>query len=633
MRQVVERRMIFLFLLAIVLPCSLLLALSLRIMSQERELAEKRQAEERRRLTSQIRDQLLTRLERIKLQEAGAVAMNPEKVHSARYPEEVALLAAVEENHLVLPWELPRAAGWESLPAIQEGERVELAEKQYAKAAESYRQAVTAARDPSSAAYARLLLARALLKAGRTAEAYQQYRSILALPSEVADEYGVPWALYAAGRLLEAGVEQKAVLERVAAEPAGGGRSMAPAAAYRLRDLLEKLSQAPDASLRAAAQKAQTEIAGRLVFLEQALALQDDFPNLGLLRARAARNPEPLWAPYGKELWLVSLGPSVQGQQMAVVVEARKVFASLGQNNIRFFTGGGEGEPLGENLPGLKLAFLANDDPLLTGRWTLQRYFYLAAVLLVVSATLFGAYLLLRDVRREVRLSQMRSQFVSSVSHELKTPLTAIRMFAETLRMGRSRDAQMQTEYLDTIVTESERLTRLINNVLDFSKIEQGRKAYHFEPTSLAETVQATARTIPLAQQGFDLRLEVEEGIPEIAADRDALEQALLNLLTNAVKFSGQSREIGLRLMSRNGDAVIQVTDHGIGISPEQHERIFENFYRAPAPESQRIPGTGLGLAVVAHIVKGHGGRIELESAPGKGSTFSICLPLAREPS
>ena len=230
-------------------------------------------------------------------------------------------------------------------------------------------------------------------------------------------------------------------------------------------------------------------------------------------------------------------------------------------------------------------------------------------------------------------MAEMRSQFVSSVSHELKTPLTAIRMFAETLRMGRSKDMKTQNEYLDTIVNESQRLTRLLNNVLDFSKIEQGKRLYRPETASLYEIVESAARAMeyPLSQQGFKLDVQTEEGLPEVCVDRDAIEQALLNLLHNAMKYSGESKEIGLCLKRKDGYSLIQVIDQGIGIDPQEQERIFEKFYRISSPENERIVGTGLGLALVSHIIEAHGGRLELDSTPGKGSTFSIYLSLEKE--
>jgi signal transduction histidine kinase len=261
---------------------------------------------------------------------------------------------------------------------------------------------------------------------------------------------------------------------------------------------------------------------------------------------------------------------------------------------------------------------------------SLRWWFYSVGLLLIIGVTLFGAYLLWRDVRREVALAETRSQFVSAVSHELKTPLTAIRMFAETLHEGGATGAEAQKEYLETIVNESERLTRLLNNVLDFSKIERGRKTYRREPESLEEIVRFTCQAMqyPLEQKRFSLKVVVEEGIPRARVDRDAIEQALLNLLANAVKYSGQSREIQLRLRSEDGFAVFEVADRGIGIDPEQIPHIFVRFYRVPGSENDRIPGTGLGLTLVQHIAQAHSGHVQVESAPGQGTTFSLYIPL-----
>jgi signal transduction histidine kinase len=207
-------------------------------------------------------------------------------------------------------------------------------------------------------------------------------------------------------------------------------------------------------------------------------------------------------------------------------------------------------------------------------------------------------------------------------------------MFAETLRMGRLKDPQMQTEFLDTIINESQRLTRLLNNVLDFSKIEQGKRMYRLEPASLYEIIQSVnqAMEYPLSQQGFKLQVQTEENLPLVQVDRDAIEQALLNLLHNAMKYSGESREIQLRLQRKDNHALIQVIDQGIGIAPTEQKRIFEKFYRIPSPDNERIVGTGLGLTLVSHIIKAHGGHLELESNPGKGSTFSLYLPMEDKP-
>jgi signal transduction histidine kinase len=248
-----------------------------------------------------------------------------------------------------------------------------------------------------------------------------------------------------------------------------------------------------------------------------------------------------------------------------------------------------ESSALGDRFPGLRIGFPVGQGPSVLR----SQSFYAVSLSVVLSLTLLGSYLLLRDVRRESRLAELRSQFVSSVSHELKTPLTAIRMFAETLQMHDSTDPQIQKEFLNTIVSESERLTRLLNNVLDFSRIERGQRNYHLVPTPMADVVRSAARTMqfPLSEQGFEFHVDVCDGLPLILLDRDALEQAILNLLSNAMKYSGNSRVIALKLRSENASALVQVVDHGIGIAPQERKRIFETFYRVASPENRAISG------------------------------------------
>jgi signal transduction histidine kinase len=287
-----------------------------------------------------------------------------------------------------------------------------------------------------------------------------------------------------------------------------------------------------------------------------------------------------------------------------------------------------EGEPLGEPFPGLSLRF----DPAATfDESPLQRGVLVSVLLLVVGVTLAGGYLFWRDTRREMHLAAMRAQFVSSVSHELRTPLTAIRMFAETLLLGRLANHDSREDYLQTIVSESERLTRLLDNVLDFAKIEAGRKTYQLRPCPPAEVVRSAASTMGdlLARNGFHVEIAIDEDAPLVLADRDALEQALLNLLSNAVKYSGSGRRIRLGVQSRDERVAIDVADDGIGIPPAEQSRIFEKFYRVNDPQHASVPGTGLGLTLVAHVVAAHHGDIQVHSEVGRGTTFSIVLPAA----
>ena len=647
-----HRKQILLFLLAVILPSLVLVVFTLRMISQEKELSQKRAVDERHRLAGEIGQHLLVRLEKVKLQESSPAA-NWNQLSAKRdyVSSEVVLIGLVEGDRLLLPWEENQnseefrrlLSSSDFARKIRNAEKEEFAKKDFNRAAQLYRQTVKTAHEPVQKGYARLLLARALAKAGRKKEALSHYRRILDLPSGVTDEYGIPLHLYAAGRLLDAGAGYGEVLECIRTE-LGAKRWLSPSETYMLQELIERLVKtAPEQSIKDTAKDYQRMINEHILKLEQALELQGDFQKIAFAAKQAdqGRRDEPVWVSYGEIPWLVSLAPPLAGSKpLLFVVDVQDIHASLRQDSgfsetfpgeFHFVTGeSSEGESLGPNFRGLKIVFAESEDTALSKQWSFRRSFYLLALLLVLSVTLFGAYLLWRDVRRDVRMAEMRSQFVSSVSHELKTPLTAIRMFAETLRLGRSKNLKTQAEYLDTIVSESQRLTRLLNNVLDFSKIEQGKRIYRLEPTSLSEIIQASARAMkyPLSQQGFELNVHVEEGLPDVRVDKDALEQAILNLLNNAMKYSGESHEIDLRLQRKDDQALIQVTDRGVGIDPREQNRIFEKFYRVPMPENERIVGTGLGLTLVSHIVKAHGGNIEVESAPGKGSTFSIYLPL-----
>ncbi len=650
-----HRKQIILFLITVLLPSLVLIGLTVRMIGQEKELEQKRMTEERRRIAREIGQNFLVRLESIKLQEVTSASELPLLSAEMNYVNpELVFICQVDGRQLVLPWERNQeteiARRYLSDPAfaqkIRQAESEEFEQKNIARAANLYQQALNSAKFPIQKEYARLLLARALSKSSQNNEALENYREILRLPFTGADEYGIPLSLYAAGRLLENAEDYKNVLNHIQ-EEIQKDNWLSPSGSYLLLDLLEDfLLTAPEAEIRVAANDCMALIQEHIQKLEQTMALQNDFLTLGLAASQndQTERENPLWVSYGNNPWLVSLSASLSEKpSFLVAVSVQEIIASL-KSDAGFkeaFTvdfdivpkDDPDGLSLGANLQGLAITFPGNEEQMFSTPWSIQPAFYLLALILILGITLFGAYLLWRDVRREVQMAEMRSQFVSSVSHELKTPLTAIRMFAETLRLGRSKDAKTQNEYLDTIVNESQRLTRLLNNVLDFSKIEQGKRLYRPELASLYEVVQSAARTMeyPLSQYGFRLDVQTEEDLPEVRVDRDAIEQALLNLLHNAMKYSGESKEIGLHLKRKDGHALIQVVDHGIGIDPQEQKRIFEKFYRIPLPENERIVGTGLGLALVSHIVEAHGGYLELESTLGKGSVFSIYLPLEKE--
>jgi len=615
------RRRVLLLLTAVLVPYLVLAALSLRMIGQERQLETRRAVEERQRRRTLVGQQLLSLLQNIKLRQ---LAQLPPHSHGTTpgppVDKSIAFVGLVREGRLRLPWDddpgarLFRRLVNEARFASQLGQaEAEERAARYEKAAALYNRVIEAARHPAQQAYARLLLAQGLEKAGRKPESRRQYERVVELPLEHVDEYGVPLAFYAAPHLLGDELRRQGILRaiRMAAEREGW---LSPAALYQARDLARTLKVS----------ELESRFTEQIRDREQAEALQADFARLVLVRP--AR--EPFWIAYGQPVWLVSVaaGPGVV-DAWVLAVRADEALRAL--DSTARLAGHGEGDSLGESLPGLSVALPATVESPANYRQTLL----ISALTLTLTLTLLAAYLLWRDVRRDVELAEMRSEFVSSVSHELKTPLTTVRMFTETMRLDEEMDRQTQCEYLDTVLSESERLGRLVDNVLDFAKIEQGARIYHRQPVRLEEVAEEAARVIrfPLKQSGFTLDLAVERTLPPIEADRDALLQAILNLLTNAMKYSGKSRRIGLELRREGDDAWIAVTDYGVGIAPEEQARIFDRFYRAPASQSQYIPGAGLGLTLVAHIAKAHGGEVAVRSSPGAGSTFTIRLPFREQ--
>lgn len=262
-----------------------------------------------------------------------------------------------------------------------------------------------------------------------------------------------------------------------------------------------------------------------------------------------------------------------------------------------------------------------------------QMYGYISLTLLALTTLIVAMWFVARVHRREMALAQMKSAFVAGVSHDLKTPLALIRMFAETLQSGRVPTEDKRREYCDVIMRESTRLTHLIDNILDFARIDAQRKEYHLAPTDVAVTVRETYETYraELDAKGFEHRLTIDDGLPRVNADRDAITQVMMNLISNAVKYSPDEKYLHIELTQetrRGGPGVlISVHDHGIGIRPEDRVRLFESFFRANDGRVQNERGTGLGLSLVKHIVDAHRGAVDVEARLVKGTTFRIFLP------
>jgi len=255
---------------------------------------------------------------------------------------------------------------------------------------------------------------------------------------------------------------------------------------------------------------------------------------------------------------------------------------------------------------------------------------YFWALLLLVVALVLGIGRTVQIMIRETRLSRLKTDFVSSVSHELRTPLTSIRMFTETLLLGRVSGKEEERECLETIGQETERLSRLVERILDFSRMEAGRKAYRFKPESVKELIDAAVSACrPMIEQGgFEVETRVGLDLPALSVDRDAMVEVLINLLSNAIKYSPSGRKVGIQAEKDTTHIDLSVTDQGLGIPRSEHKRIFEKFYRVDIPLASEVSGSGLGLSLVKYIVQAHRGEILVDSTPGKGSTFTVRLPL-----
>jgi two-component system phosphate regulon sensor histidine kinase PhoR len=247
--------------------------------------------------------------------------------------------------------------------------------------------------------------------------------------------------------------------------------------------------------------------------------------------------------------------------------------------------------------------------------------------LVIVVATLVG----LMYAARQLELARLKSSFVSNVTHELKTPIALIRLAAETLEMHRFTTAEEGDSFLRSILRETVRLQQLVDNILDFARLEAGQATPHLETVDLLAVVRETVEVFRprLEHQGFRLDLDLPGSLPLVRGDALMLQHCLLNLLDNALKYSRAQREVKVSAEARDGAVAVSVADRGIGIAPADQKRVFEKFVRVETGLVHDVKGAGLGLSLVVQIMRAHGGRVELESRPGEGSTFTLVLPRA----
>jgi tetratricopeptide (TPR) repeat protein len=639
---------------SVLLPALLLLFFTIHLSRQDNELRKRRAEEARQQKAAEIGQHMAGRMEMAEqalLQELSANSPITRGIRLAQ--PELVFVGRIKSGELETPWD--RAARQilssqddRSAALVIQAQQAEFTKNDLRQAGGLLSRALALATSASQKYSVRLQIGRTLAKSGDVEGARRLYKEIIDQPGELTDEYGIPLSLYAADGLSGLGVDIGPILDRLEGLVSDSSWHP-PATFYFIRDILAQLETKTPGSLPSdRADRLRQSVDDELANIEKILALKAFVTGWTSRRNSSSRAEElSTWEAYGDVPWLVGVRDGLVGDDGDV----QYLFAFHGPEVLRSvieedgladtFPGscqivtspGTPGIAPGSSFQGFRLHFEETGISAWSSSSLPFPILYWSILVLVIGFTGFGMYLLWRDVRREMALADMKSHFAASVSHELKTPLTAIRMFAEALVMGVQTRPEAQQEYLRTIINESERLSRLLNNVLDFSKIEQGTRTYRFESLSLEDVIRAAAKAMAFSmdQKGFRFEIDVENGLPQVRADKDALEQAVLNLLDNAVKYSGKNRELRLKLYRREKAICIDVIDHGIGISDENKARIFSRFFRVPGSENQRIPGTGLGLTIVSHIAEAHGGRVDVLSRPGQGSTFSIILPLEEE--
>jgi two-component system phosphate regulon sensor histidine kinase PhoR len=250
---------------------------------------------------------------------------------------------------------------------------------------------------------------------------------------------------------------------------------------------------------------------------------------------------------------------------------------------------------------------------------------------LLTVVLIIGVWIVYRNIRKEVEIAQIKSDFVSNVSHELRTPLSLISMFSETLEMDRIKTEEKKKEYYSIISQEANRLSKIVNSILNFSKMEAGKRQYNFVDSYLNDVAENVYRSYKfhLEQKGFTFNIIKDESIPIIKIDEEAVSEAIVNLVDNAVKYSDNNREITIRTGLESNFTYVEVEDKGIGIPERDKKKIFEKFFRVSSGNVHNVKGSGIGLSIVKHIVDAHKGKIELSSEVGKGSKFKLLFPLS----
>lgn len=665
-----HRRAVLLYLLAIVGPTLALLFLGLQSVQRQRQavvsltasnvrLSGERLVAELERRVNQLAEACLRDGELARTQGSLSAPMAPDEARRLRL-----LLEDIEKRHPIADQLFVIQADTVRYPILQapearpleedlaldasvagrrfgtlfaEAERLELLEGRPREALASYRECSELSVADRLKAVALARVARCARKLGERQAAEAAYGRLAERYGDLSDGFHRPYALVAGLELYDLkkarGEEERGVLAALQADLAAGRWDLsADQADYFLAQLRERAPQLPDPNRET----------GYLRRLELARALQERFrapPSLrdGEIYSAAftykARPHQIQYTRVAPEA-LVGLDVNLPWVEARLLPQA-SADAGLSRGQIVRVAQRGSGEasavqagiPFQTLFPFWELSLTAA--PAGPGSPSPVRdvAVFAGSTVLVLCVLGLGVLLLLRDVSRETQLNRLRSDFVSGVSHELKTPLTLIRLYTETLLDEEQFRREERKGFYQIILRESERLTHLIERALDFSRVDRREKQYHLEEGDLAPFIAQTVQVYGdyLKRRGFTVETSLANSLPSVGFDPDAVAQAVVNLLDNAAKYSGDSKFVGVRLMAEDSAVVFEVEDHGIGVSADEHEKIFQQFYRSQTRSGKG--GYGLGLFLVKHIMDAHGGRVEVESEAGRGSRFRLVFP------
>lgn len=534
-----------------------------------------------------------------------------------------------------------------SAKVFASGEVFEFQQKNYDRAIDAFRE-LASSRDPAIRAGGLLRLGRTLRKTKRPSAALAVYDELAQLGTTPIG--GLPADLVArhARCVLLDELKRAPDAQREAAALYADlhrGRWQLTRAAYRF--YVEEVRRwfSPDASLQAREHDALAIAAGVESLWQEWQRVRRgegrsvgrrsfwayDRPVLLLWRSTADRLVALVSGPrYFEQHWLSTLQPMVDRQGVRLVLTDAEGHPVLGQLSATASQHAVRA-PAETQLPWTVHVVASNPHTDLA-QSVARRRLLVAGFALVATLVLVSSYFIARAVTRELDVAQLQSDFVSAVSHEFRTPLASIRQFSELLADGRVPSEERRLEYYEGLRRESERLHRLVEDLLDFGRMEAGAREYRFELLEPGTLVRSVVEEFAQAvgERGYRVETTVKDELPRVRADQEALGRALWNLLDNAVKYSPHCKTISVDAAWEDSRVAIHVRDQGLGIAPQEQSQIFKKFVRADSAQAAGAKGTGLGLAMVQHIVAAHGGEVRVRSEPGSGSTFTILLPAAK---